>query len=79
MEPRIPNVGEVLVHHFRLRPGEVQAEVVSVDPDRPSVRVRMDGVEYPSLSAAANAAARGTTQNGWIFWGLKKQPVKRRG
>ena len=75
MGPRIPNVGEVLIHRFRRRPGEIRAEVVSIDPARRSIRVRMNGAEYPSLSAAANAAARGTTQNGWIFWGLKKQVV----
>ena len=72
MDVRIPALGEVLVHNFRRREGEVRAEVIGVDLERPSVKVRMDGKEYPSLSAAAKAAA-GTTQNGWVYWGLKKQ------
>ena len=37
----------------------------------------MDGKEYGSLSGAASAAA-GTSQNGWIYWGLKKQVAKSR-
>ena len=36
----------------------------------------MDGKEYGSLSGAATAAA-GTSQNGWIYWGLKKQEPSR--
>ena len=76
MDARIPTVGEVLVHRFRRRTGEVRAEVVSVDAERRSVRVRLDGKEYPTLSAAAKAAA-GTGQNGWVYWGLKKQAVRR--
>ncbi len=66
MDVRIPEVGEALVHRFRRREGEIRAEVVSVDPERRAVRVRMDGKEYASLSAAAKAAA-GTPQNGWIY------------
>ena len=72
MDARMPEEGEVLVHRFRRRPGEVRAEVVSVDLERRTVRVRMDGKEYASLSAAAKAVA-GTSQNGWVYWGLKKQ------
>ena len=45
MEWRMPEVGEVLVHRFRLRDGEVRAEVVSVDHQSRSVTVRMDGKE----------------------------------
>ena len=75
MDVRVPEVGEVLVHRFRRRDGEVRAEVVSVDRERRIVRVRMDGKEYASLSAAAKAVA-GTSQNGWIYWGLKKQMPK---
>ncbi len=76
MNARIPEVGEVLVHRFRLRAGEVRAEVVSVDRERRTVTVRMDGKEYSSLSAAAKVVA-GTSQNGWIYWGLKKQAPHR--
>lgn len=72
MTIRIPDVGEVLVHRFRRRPGEVQAVVLSVDREKRSVVVEVDGKEYISLSAAASAIA-GTNQNGWLFWGLKKQ------
>ena len=75
MEVRIPAVGEILVHRFRRQPGEVQAVVVSVDRENQSVAVEVDGKEYPSLSAAASAIS-GTSQNGWIYWGLKKQTAK---
>ena len=47
--------------------------VISVDSEPRSVKVRMNGKEYSSLSAAARVAAGGTSQNGWIYWGLKKQ------
>ncbi len=77
MGARMPAVGEVLIHRFRKRPGEVLAEVVSVDAERRSVRVRMEGKEYGSLSAAAKAAA-GISQNGWVYWGLKKQAARPR-
>ena len=69
-------MGEVLVHRFRRRLGEVQAEVISVDAERRSIRVRMEGKEYASLSAAAKAVA-GISQNGWVYWGLKKQVARR--
>ena len=75
---RIPEVGEVLVHRFRRRPGEVQAVVLSVDREKRSVVVEVDGKEYGSLSAAASAIS-GSNQNGWIYWGLKKQKADYRG
>ena len=75
MTVRIPDVGEVLVHRFRRRPREVQAVVLSVDRERRSVAVEVNGKEYSSLSAAASAIL-GTSQNGWIYWGLKKQTTK---
>ena len=78
MEPRIPTVGEVLVHRFRRRAGEVRAEVTSVDRESRAVKVRMDGREYASLSAAAKAVS-GSSQNGWIYWGLKKQQPRGQG
>ena len=77
MDARMPTVGEVLVHRFRKRPGEVRATVVSVDRERRAVSVRLQGKEYPSLSAAAKAAD-GTRQNGWVYWGLKKQVVQKK-
>ena len=77
MEARIPKVGEVLVHRFRQGAGEVQAAVVSVDQETRSVVVEVDGKEYPSLSAAASAIM-GTSQNGWVYWGLKKQKASPR-
>ena len=77
MDARLPEVGEVLVHRFRRAKGEVGAEVVYVDRASRAVRVRMDGKEYASLSAAAKAVA-GTSRNGWIYWGLKKQATKSR-
>lgn len=66
MDVRMPTKGEVLVHRFRRWPRQVRAEVVSVDPERRCVRVRMEGKEYASLSAAAKAAA-GSSQNGWVY------------
>ena len=78
MDTRIPIVGEVLVHRFRLREGDIRAEVVSVDPETRSVSVKMNGKVYASLSAAAKAAGGGTSQNGWTYWGLKKQVAKGR-
>ena len=77
MEPRIPDVGEVLIHRFRRRPGEVRARVVSVDAERKIVQVKIGDKLYASLSSAASAVA-GTRQNGWIYWGLKKQTAKGR-
>ena len=76
MEVRIPEVGEILVHRFRRRPGEIHAVVVSINHDPLSVAVQVEGKEYPSLSAAASAISD-TSQNGWVFWGLKKQQVRR--
>lgn len=77
MNVRIPEVGEVLTHKFRKRVGEVRAEVIGVDETNSRVAVRVNGKDYASLSAAANAVA-GTTQNGWVYRGLKKQTPHRR-
>ena len=70
-EVRIPQVGEVLVHHLRSQGKEVRATVVKVSESPRSVAVQVNGKEYPSLSAAASEIA-GTRRNGWIYWGLKK-------
>ena len=78
MEAKIPVVGEVLVHRFRRRPGEIRAEVTSVDRERRAVMVRVEGKEYASLSTAAEAIS-GSSQNGWVYWGLKKQQPRRQG
>ncbi len=72
-----PSPGDRLLHRFRRRPGEVVAEVLSVDVKAGKVAVRVDGVDYTSLSAAAEAIGGGRT-NGWIYWGLKKQKAKQR-
>ena len=71
-ELKVPKEGEVLIHRFRKADGEVRATVVSISQNPLNVRVEIDGKEYASLSAAARAAG-GTSQNGWIYWGLKKQ------
>ena len=39
MEARIPVIGEALVHRFRRRPGEIRAEVTSVDLRAPGRHV----------------------------------------
>ena len=71
-EIRAPKVGEVLVYRFRKRKGQVQATVISVNHNPLSVKLEIGGEEFSSLSAAAKAI-NGTTQNGWVYWGLKKQ------
>jgi len=66
------------VHRFRKKSGEVVAEVVAVDKPACRVSVRIGKQEFASLSAAAEAIS-GTANNGWIYWGLKKQqPMKKR-
>ena len=67
----------MLTHKFRKRAGEVRAEVIGVDEAAGRVAVRVNGKDYASLSGAATAIA-GTNQNGWIYWGLKKQTPQRR-
>lgn len=78
MDAKSPAVGEVLTHKFRKRKGEAYAEVTAVDEAAGKISVRVDGVEYASLSAAAKAVSGGS-HNGWIYWGLKKEvPYRRR-
>ena len=77
MEVRTPSVGEVLVHRFRRRPGQIEAIVTHVDQDNRSVTIEVEGKEYSSLSAAAEAVS-GSSQNGWTYWGLKKQKARGR-
>ena len=72
----VPKRGDVLVHVFRGRPGEVRARVADVDEDTGRVTVNIGSKTYPSLSAAARAIT-GHPTNGWIFWGLKKQTPNR--
>ena len=74
-ERQWPKPGDRLVHRFRKRPGEIVAEVVSVDKHSGKVAVRVEGKDYPTLSAAA-ANVTGHATNGWVFWGLKKQRGK---
>ena len=77
-EARIwPRPGDRLIHRFRKRPGEVAAEVVSVDKNTGRVSVRVGGAVYRSLSAAAYAST-GYATNGWVYWGLKKQTPQSR-
>lgn len=67
-----PEVGEMLVHKFRRHPGEVLAKVVNVDRAKGIVTIEVEGKTYGSLTAGAIAVGQ-TQQNGWVFWGLKKQ------
>lgn len=71
-----PSVGQKLVHKFRKKRGQVTAMVTEVDRKNSIVKVRVKGVIYDSLSAAAQAVNNGPA-NGWHFWGLKKQIRKR--
>lgn len=76
MEKTWPKVGQKLIHEFRGKPGAVTAVVVESDRKSNRVRIRVEGVEYDSLSAAATAIS-GSPQNGWVYWGLKKQQKRR--
>lgn len=67
-----PERGDLLVHRFRKRRGDIRAEVIEVDKTTGRVRVRVRDKVYNSLSAAATAI-NGSKQNGWIYWGLKRQ------
>lgn len=66
-----PKVGDKLVHQSRKKPGEIVAEVVAVNKVLGTISLRVGTREYSSLSAAAKAIAGGS-QNGWVFWGLKR-------
>ena len=71
LDKKLPQPGDRLVHRFRKNPGEVIAEVISVDPGTGKVVVKVGDTTYSSLSAAGQAVS-GHPTNGWIFWGLKK-------
>ena len=67
-----PRPGDILIHKFRHQPGKVVAEVLIVDQSSGRISVKVDGVVFGSLSAAAKSIS-GHATNGWIFWGLKSQ------
>ena len=70
LDKKIPQPGDRLTHRLNKMPGEVIAEVVSVDPETGKVVVKVGGTTYSSLSAAGQAIS-GYPTNGWVFWGLK--------
>jgi uncharacterized protein (DUF697 family) len=72
-----PKPGDRLVHKFRKRAGEIEAQVISVDRDSGRIAVEVDDKIYPTLSAAGSAIS-GHATNGWTYWGLKKQKSKPR-
>ena len=72
-DPRLPAPGTVL--QKKDRQGVVRCEC-TVEQDG----IRYQGTVYRSLSAAAMAASKdmglgGRAQNGFLFWGLIKQPT----
>jgi hypothetical protein len=71
-----PSAGDKLVHKFRNKTGVVVAEVVSVDNKKAQISLRIDNRIFKSLSAAASFMS-GSSSNGWIYWGLKKQSRKK--
>ena len=71
-DKKLPQPGDRLVHRFRKKPGEIIAEVISVDPKTKKVVVRVGDITFASLSAAGQAIS-GHPTNGWTFWGLKKK------
>ena len=74
---RWPKLGDRLVHKFRGKPGEVVAEVVSVDQENGTVSVQIGGEAFASLWAAAKSVS-GYETNGWQYWGLKPQVSRAR-
>jgi len=73
-DPRLPEPGTVL--QKKDRQGTVRCEC-TIEQDG----IRYQGTLYRSLSAAAMAASKdmglgGRAQNGFLFWGLIKQPVR---
>jgi len=73
-DPRLPEPGTVL--QKKDRQGTVRCEC-TVEADG----IRYHGTLYRSLSAAAMAASKdmglgGRAQNGYLFWGIIKQPAR---
>lgn len=77
-EKKWPRVGDKLVHQFRKKPGQIEAEVISVDRGSGLIALRIADRVFPSLSSAAEACS-GAAANGWIYWGLKKQSPRSSG
>ncbi len=77
LEKMWPQPGQKLMHYSRNRKRNVVAEVVEVDRKNEMVSVRVGKKVYPSLSAAARSITKKPV-NGWIYWGLRKQQVKRK-
>lgn len=76
-EKATPRPGDTLTHRFRRSGKEVYATVLSVDEASGQVSVRVGNKTYKSLSQAALDVG-GYPTNGWVFWGLKKQPLRHR-
>lgn len=72
-----PKVGQELVHKFRAKRGQVTARVLKSDEAAGKVTVRVGKKTYSSLSAAAKGCS-GYIDNGWTYWGLKKQRAYKR-
>ncbi|WP_143131324.1 DUF4357 domain-containing protein [Noviherbaspirillum humi] len=75
-EKLLPKIGDKLIHNFRKREGCITAEVISVDAKRGNVTLKIGQEIYSSLSSAAQAIS-GHANNGWTYWGLKKQKPKK--
>lgn len=69
---RWPRQGELLMHRFRNGVKAAVAKVIEVDKATNRVVVELGGKTFQSLTAAAEAVT-GNTENGWLFWGLRKQ------
>lgn len=62
-DPRLPPAGTAVTGRFK---GQVfEAEILGGGP------VRMEGVEYPTISAAAKHARGGIPTSGFVFFGLE--------
>lgn len=75
-EKKWPQVGDKLIHKYRKKSGQVEAEVISANKANGAITLRIGNQTFPSLSSAAQAIS-GYAANGWLYWGLKKQHSKK--
>ena len=73
LDKKLPQPGNRHTHRFRKILEEVIAEVISVDPGTGKFVLKVGDTTYSSLSSAGQSVS-GYHTNGWVFWGLKKQP-----
>lgn len=65
---KLPDPGTVFTKTFKGQ--TLKAKVIAVDRDRGRISLEVNGVEYPSPTAAAKAFTKNDV-NGWVFWGIE--------